>query len=390
MVKELIIHLGDCKTGSTAIQSTLLKKRYTMPDQSLVYPTGFNHNPLAWTLSQLSRRQDQKKFREKRFRFLAEKLAASDADFGIVSAEDFEFVQPRDLAAALEEFLPDYKGRTRLVAYVRPHAGRLLSSFAEHLKQTGEDVSMRDFFAQRRRGRHFTYADRFCEWRDVFGEAYTLRPFVRDRFKDGDVVADFFDIVTGGAEVALKKVPIDNSSLSLRNLMMFKVLHQRLRARTKFTDQQLHWFKQVTGWQMAPHMARSEPDTATRLVMNHKLTEVVRDACRADAERLDAEFFDDSGVMVRELEAAPEKARAEGQSLRPADHLSEEEMGMIRGWADFLAQIALADIDHYAWAIQPPGTRPGKPPGARPDLEKSEPKPEGEQALIRRLFSKFR
>lgn len=362
MVKELIIHLGDCKTGSTAIQSCLLDNAYKLSNATICYPPRFNNNPLAWTLSTLPNRSEHRNHREERFKRFGDRLDESDADFGVISAEDFEFVRPEELKEALDEFWPQYENRTRFVSYVRPHTGRLLSGFAEDLKQTGNDGDLLSFFHHRLMGGHFDYAPRFLGWREVFGDAFTLRPFVRDQFFGGDVVKDFLFFVTGDKDLEVGSVAVSNTSLSLRSLMMFKVLHKRLSERAVVQPDRLRWFKQVVGWQMAPHIAANEGQGLEKLRLTTQTAEEVLAVCAADAKSLDETFFGGESVIEKSLEEAPRGGTDSPQSLDPSDHLSAGEIGMIEGWADFLAQIASADIEHFSWAIQPEGSRPKFPP----------------------------
>ncbi|MFT7595545.1 MAG: hypothetical protein ACI8R4_002874, partial [Paracoccaceae bacterium] len=51
MINELIIHLGDTKTGSTSIQRALVNKACKSPGVSIEYPTANNHTALVNTLS---------------------------------------------------------------------------------------------------------------------------------------------------------------------------------------------------------------------------------------------------------------------------------------------------------------------------------------------------
>jgi len=39
MVNELILHIGDAKTGSTAIQDVLVAKRFACKSQNIIFPS---------------------------------------------------------------------------------------------------------------------------------------------------------------------------------------------------------------------------------------------------------------------------------------------------------------------------------------------------------------
>ena len=51
MVEEIVFHLGDCKTGTTSIQTVLSRGAWVSHAGPIAYPARFNDIPLAKTLS---------------------------------------------------------------------------------------------------------------------------------------------------------------------------------------------------------------------------------------------------------------------------------------------------------------------------------------------------
>jgi len=351
MVKELVIHLGDCKTGSTAIQTCLMGKGYELPEGSIHYPARFNHIPLAHSLSDQKMMAADREQMEDRFLQVAAALDDSDADWGIISAEVFEFISPWRLREALARFMPQYEGRTRLISYVRPHHSKVLSAFAEQLKKTGGPKNMGILFDRRVANGSLLYHKRFSQWRDAFGPAFTLRPFIRDQLVAGDVVADFFAFVTGNDTVRTHTPEHSNSSLSLRNLMMLKAVHARMAEHPELDEALLKRVQDDLGWHIAPYLAANEPARPARLQMHRGLAQKIRKECGEDARLLDADFFEGT-PMTEELDQAPAKALEKPQSLRPADYFDPAELGMIRGWADFMANIIAMEPEHFFWAVR--------------------------------------
>ena len=93
MVKELIIHVGDTKTGSTSIQQSLVQEAFKIDGKSYHFSGRSTHNHLAHVLqSGFDARAQRADFNP-----VTEALDASDADYGIVSAENFQFVEPEVL-----------------------------------------------------------------------------------------------------------------------------------------------------------------------------------------------------------------------------------------------------------------------------------------------------
>ena len=351
MVKELIIHLGDCKTGSTAIQTCLVDNGYELPEGRIVYPTRFNHIPLAHSLSDSPDLAHEKQYMVPRFVKVASAFATSNADWGILSAETFEFISPLRLKEALDRFFPFYKNKIRLVSYVRPHHSKVVSAFSEQVKKTGQPNRMEQLFERRLKAGQLNYHKRFSEWRAVFGDAFTLRPFVRNQLLQGDVVADFLSFVAGRDDVNVLEVPHTNTSLSVQNLAMLKLIHQRLGKHPELEGATLKKVRDDLGWHIAPYLSAHEPSDADRVKIHLELALRVQEACREDAERLDADFFEGS-PMVTALEAAPDQAIHKEQSFNPAHHFSPAERGMIKGWADFIGHIAAGDPDHFSWAAR--------------------------------------
>lgn len=393
MVKEIIIHLGDTKTGSTAIQSCLVDGGYELPVGRIVYPARFNHIPLAHSLSDRPARAHEKKFLAYRFAKIVAAFATSNADWGIISAEVFEFTSPVRLKEALDKYLPGYKGRIRLVAYVRPHHSKVVSDFAEQIKMTGQPQTMEVLFKRRLRNGQLSYHKRFSEWRAVFGDAFTLRPFVREHLLQGDVVADFLSFVTGSPDVTVTKVPQLNASLSVKSLSMLKLCHSRLGQNPRLTGLLLEKARGSMGWNVARYLSLYEPKRAVQLKMHRDLAAKILAGCHADAEALDADFMIGT-PMLTALQAAPKAAIPEPQSIAPVDQMTPSERNMIKGWADFVGHIAAADPDHFSWAArrEVERTEGAKVPtdGASAPSEPSGPPRPPATSVLRRIIGRLR
>lgn len=357
MVGEIVFHLGDCKTGTTSVQSVLAAGAWSTAagaGADILYPARFNHIPLAKTLSVPKEMPHE----AARFAKLRSAFEASGAAHGVVSAEHFEFVDPELVAAAIERHLPDYAGRIRLIAYVRPHADRLVSTFAERAKKGLFMDSLEAMHERLVADRLLFYTPRFEKWRALFGPAFTLRPFVRDRLYQGDVVRDFFSFVLGGGGFDLTRPTDANESLSVQDIAMMRAVHAQLRGRAKLRGSQ-----QSLGWYMADLLGKEADPAGTRPRLHRRLADQVVATYRADAAALDAAFFDGT-PMSDALEAAPGKAVAEAQSFTPEDHFSAAELRRFRAWAKLLGRIMAADPAQFDWAVRPPSQR-GPGPGGR-------------------------
>lgn len=324
MTGEIVFHLGDPKTGSTAIQETLATGAFRCATRSLVYPARLHHHLLARSFYVSS----EIEARPRRMRRLAEAVERSDADTAVVSAELFQWVDPVDLKQAIETWLPGYTERVRLIAYVRPHAERLLSTWAERTKQGFITGPMETLHKQFLRKGGLAYARRFGRWRDVFGEALTLRPMIRERLKNGDVVEDFLDFALCGAEVELLPRPPSNASLTLQDLAVLREFQRA--ARQRGVDPQAC---QAFGWHFGRLLAGNPAADGTRPRLHRRLAERVVEAHEADARALDEAFFEGT-PMTDALLAAPERAVAVPQEISAEALMSPAELRLLRLWID--------------------------------------------------------
>jgi hypothetical protein len=359
MVKTLVIHLGGHKTGSTSIQSTLARQTWEA-DASICYPSVLagragaqarsNHGALAAVLTG----PPDPALRDQRFALAARRLAASDADLGVLSAERFEHVNPAALHQVIAAHFPEHADSLRLIAYVRPHAERLVSGYAERVKHGVWSGTLEEFAAQMAGVtglRSFFYHDQFLRWRRVFGPRFTLRPMIRERLVAGDVVRDFLDFALEGRAVRLTEPALRNESASLEDLALLREFHRLAGGGEKPSEAQ-----NKLGVRLARHLNEDPAATRTKLQLHRALAEAVVETYRADAAALDAEFFDGT-PMTDALLAAPAKAVETAQSMRAEDHFGAAEMRLIRVWSGFLAEL-LANAPAA-------GGKPGGPRAAR-------------------------
>ncbi|WP_353351244.1 hypothetical protein [Aquicoccus sp. SU-CL01552] len=317
MINELVIHLGDTKTGSTSIQKALVRGQVKTPGISILYPTRSNHIALAKTLT-LRRRLGQ---REARFGRLHEAFVQSDADYGIVSAEHFQMVDPLVLQQAIGEYWPDLQDQLRLISYVRPHAGKFLSAFSERIKLGADLDSLEQLFDIMTQSGVLDYTPRFQAWRDTFGDRFTLRAFIRDRMYNSDVVQDFFHTVLNSERFEIADAAPANPSLTVSQLALLRRVQTWAVAMAKGPKGPLFRDAQgVFGRILADHLVQSGIGTdGAKLRMPASLATRFQERFAADAEALDVAFFE--GFPFSDaLEQSAAVVTAAPQSLRAEDH----------------------------------------------------------------------
>lgn len=333
MVGELVFHLGDRKTGSTSIQRVLATRGFTAKTVRLFYPATDNHTGLAKSLTA----EDHIQFREKRFNAVAQKLARSKADIAVISAEYFEEVPPAILRETITRFLPDYADKIRLIAYVRPHAERVVSSYTQQVKMGLFADSLTQFHDKTYLKGRLLYADRFQAWRDEFGDRFELRPMIRSRLFHNSVVDDFLNFALKGQPFQVQTEAHSNESLCVEDLAMLFDLHKTLKKTGMPRRAQFSAATRLAALlaEQPPHPVRTKP------LLHAKLAMTIAAAYRQDAEALDAAFFNDQ-PMAKALDAAVETASEAAFSLTLEDHLSAEELRSFRQLSDLAARLAQA------------------------------------------------
>lgn len=335
MISELVIHLGDTKTGSTSIQRTLARDGYRTNGKSLIYPTRNNHIALAKTLTQKRRFAE----REARFGRIREVLEQGGADACVVSAEHFQMVDPRVLHQAAEDYWPAVHDGLRLVAYVRPHAGKFLSTFSERIKLGADLASPEAFFDILSASPRLDYTPRFTGWRDTFGTRFTLRPFLRERLEGGDVVRDFLHYALDGGDFEITETIVANPSLTLGQLALLRRMQRRVTARVgRRPGPQFHEAQSALGRIAADRLHREGIGTdGAKLRLPAALAARFTARYAADAEALDDAFFD-GFPMSDALEAAAREATEAEQPLEPEDHFDAGTIREMLDYADHLAE----------------------------------------------------
>ncbi|WP_194098282.1 hypothetical protein [Marivivens aquimaris] len=342
MVKELVIHLGDCKTGTTSIQRVLSKGLFTTESQKICYTAKPNHAALVATL------KHKPEDREAQFLDLANKFAASDADIGIISDEHFEFIDPVVLHEALTEYMPELLEKTRLICYVRPHAARFLSGFAERTKAGRIFKSMETMHQRLLKSELLFYTPRLEKWRSVFGEKFHVRPFIRSHLRNSDVVEDFFEFTLRSQDFSISADKNANTSLSLENLALLRFFHTML----KQGDESYFDERRVFGTYLSRQLTNGDDKSGTKLQLHKKMTRKLISSYREDAARIDAEFFD-RPIFLPALESTLENSIAKPQSLDPQDHFSSAEIQRYTAIAKLCEKMLLNNSEEFRRAIRP-------------------------------------
>jgi hypothetical protein len=344
MINELIIHLGDTKTGSTSIQRALVWQVCKAPRGGITYPTRFNHNGVAETLYKKRRFGD----RTYRFNRVYKSFLDSDDQYGIISAEHFQLVSPQALDSAIKTYWPALVDRVRLVAYVRPHAGKFMSAFSQHVRLGSMMHSLDEFFDHLAGKPSLEYTPRFEAWRDTFGDRFELRPFVRDRLYQGDVVADFFKYLLGSEDFELSGTVSVNSSSTLSQLSLMREVHKVLNEKLPFPlKPRFREAQSMLGRIVSEYLKPSGLGIdSDKLRMPAALVDRFTQRYAPDAKALDVAFFDGT-PMSDAMDKTHQNTTDKAQSLNATDYFQPEVISSVHIFANVLADILVKDPDHF-------------------------------------------
>lgn len=328
MTPRLVFHVGDFKTGTTAIQTWLAAQGpahgvfvpridMTALAESLKYPE--TALPAFQALG----------------RALRPALRSKTAGVAVVSSEHFEHADPASLARAVAVALPEWAGSLRVLAYVRPHDAALIARYGESVKIgnfTGDLAAYLDWGPTRWR---LATHRRFLRWRAAFGADFALRLYDRRAFPGGDVIRDFALAVMGDDPGPDHGGPLlSNPSLGVRDLAMLRALHRAIGTWPDGSPEQAaQWaFGREIGARLAlRHAAPQDP-----LRLHKALAQRLFKLCARDAAAMDADFFA-MPVLGPALAAARKGAPASVPQPDPDALLSADARAVLALWGESLA-----------------------------------------------------
>lgn len=338
---RLIIHTGDHKTGTTAVQ-TALKRGVVQPvNGRLCYPVpefAFNHNFAFPPIRRRRWYQWPRPLPDQQFRKVAELALAENAELTVISAENLEDWPPRGLDRMLARLLPVGREALSVVTYLRPHLERLTSELSERIKIGWAAPDPWDT-AEAILRNQLAYAPRVAGWAQVFGQSYHVRPMIRDRLLNGSILEDLFTTALGPGQVTVEETATANESLGVEDLMRLHVIHQSLPDLDRGQHHNLGW-----ALSRKPELMRAEGGPRTPLKLHRALAELEAAALRSDARKLDSRWFAGAALFEPAIERGLAKALPERMPLAPRDWLEPEEIAGLTGRAaEFRAMVSGPD-----------------------------------------------
>jgi hypothetical protein len=330
---RLVLHLGDFKTGTTAIQTWAGAHGAA---HGIATPPGFNQAHLAQAVAAGRG--------EAAFAALAEGLKARTEPHILLSAEHFELVDPAHLAPLLARHLPDLAADARAIVWVRPHPAAYLARLAESVKIGSHMGGIAAYLDRPDIVPRLSYGTRLAGWRAVFGDRLTVRLY------DGgmDVVRDLVTFVTGRDPGPL--AVHGNATPGLRDLARARALHLALGDLPPDATPARYTIGRAWGRALA---AQPDPAPDTPLQLDRATAQALQDRLGDQAAMADAAHF--QNVPQNAPQNAPMTAALARAVADAPDRVSEIDP------VTLLSPDSRAEITRTAALIREGIMRPGGP-----------------------------
>ncbi len=329
---ELVIHIGDPKTGTTSIQKALHKGIVDCHGRTILPWKA----PNAISKARCLLRDDKHQIKIQ-YKGVRDWLKGRNEDIAVLSSESFAMVRPGKLQTVLDENLPEHAASARIISYVRPHPSRFLAAYVQRTKTGQNNRALGEFLQHVRRNGTLQYTPRFNRWRRVFGDRFALYPFVRTRLRGEDIVQDFFFRLLGDENFSASRSLSENISVKTRALSGLQLVHEQF-AKAGMTAQQ----RALVGNLLANFFLPKAPAKGDKPRLDRTTTLALIDMFRQDARNLDRAFFGEN-IMLEGLETALNDAVDEPLDLDPSRYFTSSEMSALIRLGEEAAMTFLSD-----------------------------------------------
>lgn len=336
--RNLILHIGDPKTGTSSIQRVLQLGLVDSPTGTVSVFLTANRSANAIPVARAFFKSGSDRI-ESAMERVDSWLKKKKSGYLIISSEFFSDSEPEIMHRIFSERHPGLLEDARVVAYARPHVGRALSAFTERVKC---GYTLRNFDAWLPvfiKSNLLDYAPRFQKWRDSFGDRFVLRPFLRSELKNGDAVTDFFTEALGPQNFRLRGTANENRGITLKALTGLREFNNQMAAAGVPAKQRI-----PLAMMISKGLPTASPAASPRMD-RHSIEKIAR-AYRKDARRLDEDFFG-KPLFLPELERALADAPDEPIDLSPDKHLTAEEQAHLSRQAAAIHGLLATEQDRW-------------------------------------------
>jgi hypothetical protein len=279
--KQLLLHIGTGKTGTTSIQESLHRAAAdgTLDDICYPSPRGPNHNFLAvlYMASDRLPREYRRRYQVRGAKVLARDVKEfREALFDsirhspktILSAEYLGRFGPGELHALRTDLTWLGVDEVLVVAYVRDPASAYLSVVQQKLKASSTFTAPSAY--------HYPFRQVLQAWNKEFSDL-VVRPFARDRLIDSDVVRDFDHVASSffGKEDGIDlPATVKNQSVSAEGMMVLQryrqLFHSSAEDQFQWDSGRLIQILQQSMASLDQTRARLSPSVEQVIMTNHE------------------------------------------------------------------------------------------------------------------------
>ncbi|RJE84515.1 hypothetical protein [Paracoccus onubensis] len=283
--RNLWLHIGSEKTGSSSLQTYLLRNRAVFEKKGLRYvtpaPKMQEANRLAVTLGNGRTREAAnicaEIFKTAQFEDMRDVVVSSEMLFRIPAAAK--------LSSIIREHINEADISLKIVCYIRRQDRYLESLYAQRAK-TGSFVGgLEDYVAIQKAARGVNYNDIIQSWKDAFPEARMIvRRYEKDHLVSGDVAADFLSLIGHENLYSAEGRSFGNKAPHADALAVMSQLARFKSYRAREIYRRLHKL--------------GIPDTgATRVMLPYDLRCQIMNDCADGNEAIRKEYFGDSADL---------------------------------------------------------------------------------------------
>jgi hypothetical protein len=238
---KVILHIGTEKTGTTSIQKFLGINRDKITEDCILLSSGLinNYNNIELVLASDEqpgadisnhRTTGFEAFRQQVKLDILEKSQTNHTMF--FSSEHLSSrLVSNETVQALKDLFPENTD-FQIIIYLKPQDQLYLGSFAEAMKAGipyDKIVKMNDVMKRERYGsEYYDYKKLLSRWCDVFGlQSIKVRPFSKVYFENGNLLEDFYKLISTNSKGLNFSLEKSNKSLSPECLIFLSDICER-------------------------------------------------------------------------------------------------------------------------------------------------------------------
>jgi hypothetical protein len=196
-IDRIVFHIGTYKTGTTAIQESLVEAHETLLARGVLYPEAGRRGPGLAQLAKDLAFGTGPVMETPGHLALLDEVRGSGASTLVLSGEDFAgwpWARCVEWACGICEQLQPRS--VDVLAYVRPQWDYVETQYTQFVKAGKSSMSFDEFVEESLELKtRFDYMRVFEPWREAFGRRLQVRPYASELMYQGDVVADFWHTV---------------------------------------------------------------------------------------------------------------------------------------------------------------------------------------------------